>query len=287
MDMGGGGGGGGAPANSSTTVQNYSPEEVQRRNKVQDAAGQIYEATKGQFSQYPGAKVIAPSNSTLTAESMLQSLVPVGQSMAGNLSDATKFGLTGAVDVQNNPYFRSAVDASIRPMVQQFTDSGGVLSQLRDGATAAGQYGGSRQGIAEGIATGRLAQAVGDTVGKMGSEAYGKGLDTMSNTIKAAPASMLAMSMPTQWQSSLGQIIDTRNQATENQAAAERTWALNKDWIPLQNYANMVYGAGSSQSTTNATSPVYTPNQGGGMLNTLGTLAGIGGSIAGMSAAGF
>lgn len=290
LDLGGGGGGDSAPSttNSTTTVNQYSPEEIARRTKVQDEASRIYDTTKGMFAQYPGAAVVGPSGATQSAEQRMLSFVPTAMNTSGNVQGALNQGLSSATNVQNNPFFRSAVEGALRPVVQNFTDAGGALSQIRDGATAAGQYGGTRQGIAEGLAMNRLGQTLSDTAAKMGSDAYDKGLDTMTKSLQVTPSAMMGSAMPISWESSVGATQDARAQTMENQAAQQRLWGLNSQWAPLQNYANMVYGGGSSQSTTNSTSPYYQPqSSGSNALSTLGTLAGIGGSIASMGSAGF
>lgn len=85
--------------------------------------------------------------------------------------------LLGAGDVQNNPYFASAMQAAIRPVQEQFTEQ--VLPGIRQGAIGAGQMGGSRQGIAEGIATRGYLDTIGDITANMGSQAYGQGLQAV------------------------------------------------------------------------------------------------------------
>ena len=283
--------GGGSPAPTNTTsttqVQNFGPEEQANRDALQNEAKRIYEATKGSFAQYPGAQIAAPSAATLSAERSMGNLAQGLQgSVVPNITGALNYNLNSARDVQNNPFLAGAMEAALRPMGEQFTQAGGALSNIRSGAMDAGQYGGSRQGIAEGIAMRGLANSMGDVVAKMGSDAYGKGLDASTKALVAAPVALSAAATPTSWESALGAQQDMRTQQALNRESDVTQWGMNADWIPLRNYANMIYGGGSSGSSTTSNTPTYGP-QGPSALSQLGTVAGIGGSIAAMSSAGF
>lgn len=86
-------------------------------------------------------------------------------------------GLNAASDPQNNPYFQQAVQSAIRPVTQQFQEQ--VLPGIKQGAMGAGQMGGSRQGIAEGIAARGYQDTVGDITANMGNAAYAQGLQAL------------------------------------------------------------------------------------------------------------
>lgn len=274
-----------APTNttSTTQVQNFGPAEQANRDALQTEAKRIYEATKGSFAQYPGAQIAPPGPATMSAEQNMMALANGAQNnIVPNVFGALNYNLNSARDVQNNPFLAGAMEAALRPMGEQFTQAGGALSNIRSGAMDAGQYGGSRQGIAEGIAMRGLANSMGDVVAKMGSDAYGKGLDASTKALVAAPVALSAAATPTSWQSSVGAQQDMRTQQALNREADVTQWGMNADWIPLRNYANMIYGGGSSGSSTTSNTPTYGP-QGPSALSQLGTVAGIGGSIATMA----
>lgn len=65
---------------------------------------------------------------------------------------------------------QAAIDAATRAITESYTDAGGIMGQIRTGAEGAGQFGSSRQGVAEGIAAGRYFDAVGDTAAKIANE---------------------------------------------------------------------------------------------------------------------
>jgi hypothetical protein len=285
----GGDSGGSQPTNttSTTQVQNFGPAEQANRDALQTEAKRIYEATRGQFATYPGAQIAGPSAATQNAEAGMMNLArDVGGTVVPNIQGAMNYNLNAARDVQNNPFLAGAMEAALRPMGEQFSQAGGTLSGIRSGSMDAGQYGGSRQGIAEGIAMRGLANSMGDVVSKMGSDAYGKGLDASVKAVASAPMAMSAMAVPTSWESAVGAQQDMRAQQALNREADVTQWGMNADWIPLRNYANMIYGGGSSGGTTTSTTPTYSPPGQSG-LSQLGTLAGIGSAAASMSSEGF
>ena len=87
--------------------------------------------------------------------------------------------LTAAGDPANNPFFQQAVQSAIRPVTEQFREQ--VLPGIGHGAQSAGQFGSSRQGIAEGIASRGYLDTVGDITANMGNAAYAQGLGALSN----------------------------------------------------------------------------------------------------------
>lgn len=82
-----------------------------------------------------------------------------------------------------NPNFNAgtaaAIDAAQRPLYQNLQEQ--VLPNIRSGAITAGGLGGSRQGIAEGLAAGRTAQAAGDVGSKIVEDLYGANLGAVNS----------------------------------------------------------------------------------------------------------
>jgi len=263
----------GGRGSTTQTVQNYSPEEVARRSALQDEARRIYEANRGRYRTYPGARPVPPSAETLAAENYLRALVPGQVANVADIQRATSFGLGDVLYPGSNPALGQTIEATVRPVTRSFVDPGGVMSQIRTGAMDAGQYGSSRQGIAEGIAAGRYADAIADAAARVATEGYNRGLDTFSRTLAFAPSAMQAGMFPAQTLASVGESVESRDAAQRAFEEAQRMWGLNAPWIPLQNYANMIYGGGSSGQTITGTAPGRTASQ--------SVLGGISGAAAG------
>lgn len=273
--MGGGG-------DSTTTTQNYSPEEAARRAKLMAEAERIYGMVGGKMasSPYPGAKPVGFDPMTLAGQNLLAGNAMQGIGASNALNQGVQYGMTGAMDVNNNPYLQNAISAALNPLTKSFSDAGGVMSTIRSGAQGAGQYGGTRQGIAEGIASGRYAQQVGDTASQMASDAYNKGQDTFQKTLAFAPQAMQASTLPAQWLSAIGAQNEGLNREINQYNADSRMWDLNAPWLPLQNYANIIYGGGSSQASSTMS------GGGSGATGALGGAAGGAGLAAALGATG-
>lgn len=256
---------------STNTTQNYSPEEAAERTKIMQEAAKQYglSQTAIQGQSYPGATPITPSAATTQGQNLALGAVPQQQRMAGQVAQAQQFGLSDVLNPASNPGLQSYIQSAIRPITESYVDPGGVMGQIRQGATNAGQVGGSRQGVAQGIAAGRYADAVGDTTARIVNDAYGQGLDTFKSTLLAAPQSASIQTLPADTSSAVGGQQEQYTNLLNQYEAAIRDWDLNKNWQLLQNYANMVYGAGGSQSTsTQDTNP--------SALQTVGNIASTG-----------
>lgn len=108
-------------------------------------------------------------------------------------TQAGMFGLN-APDLSNNPYLEPYMQAATRPLEQSLALS--TMPGIRSQFTDAGQYGSSRQGVAEGVAQGLTNQAIGDTRAKIASQAYGQGLDQQAKMFALYPQMMQAGLMP-------------------------------------------------------------------------------------------
>lgn len=258
--------GGGGSQNSTSTTQNYSPEEAARRVQVMDNALGVYNSTAPLIASqgYPGPKVVPFSVETQAAQGLAVNNALNAQSGINQINAGVNYGLSGAMDVDNNPHLRKAVEGAIRPITQNYTDTGGVMSQIRDGAQDAGQFGSSRQGIAEGIAASRYNQDIGDVSSKMYAAAYDKGQDTFARTLMFAPEALKTGMLPVEWLSGVGAQKENLAGEYAQYDSDRQLWGYNSQWAPLNNLANLIYGAGSSQGTTSTQGPKAQRNRLGG-----------------------
>lgn len=205
----------------------------------------------------PGTSTPLPAAPTIAAPPV--PAVAGGPAAAGSapylikqMQDAQTYGLTGAMDVANNPYLASSIKAAITPMQQSFTDAGGTLQNIRSDSLQSGQYGGTRQGLGEGIAVGRFNQTVGDVASKMSSDAYMKGQDTFAKTLSLAPSVLAAGEQPSQMLSAIGTQNEQYQQEVNNAASAAKTWDINKGSAPLANFTSLTTGLANPSSTVTA-----------------------------------
>jgi len=249
--------------NTTTSSQTYGPGEQAARDLQMQEALRVYQEAveRERLAGNPNPEVAPQSPDTIAAQNTLRTYATgAGQTGVNEMLTGMNYGLTGAMDVRNNPYLAEAIQAAIRPTVQAFTDTGGVLSNIRGDTLQAGQYGGTRQGLAEGVAAGRLAQSTLDTGAKMGSQAYETGQNTFARTLALAPSLIQAGQMPSQMQSAIGTQNEAYQQEVLNQQAQGKAWDLNKGWAPLQQFTNIT-NALSSPTTTTTAPPTPAPRR--------------------------
>ncbi len=82
-----------------------------------------------------------------------------------------------AMNPATNPFLKSSIDAATRPMLDRLRED--ILPSIRGEAVTSGNFGSSRQGIAEGLAASRANRDMADIAAGMSNENYGRGLDAM------------------------------------------------------------------------------------------------------------
>lgn len=191
------------------------------------------------------------------------------------------------------------VNTAMRRMGENFNEQ--VMPSINQGATAAGQYGGSRQGIAQGLAAKGLAYSMGDTSANMYNQAYqqaqqnrygtannmaGLGLSNSTNNanrnfesqsrnadISLANNSQAMQQSQQQVQNRLlGLQTMQGGNALSDQAYNQQMGLLNApndyNWNNLNRYASIIQpGSGIGGTSTSSSS-------GGGGINAAGALGG-------------
>lgn len=99
--------------------------------------------------------------------------------------NAGQLDVTGALQGQLNggmsPYLDQVIQGALRSSTNEFNRN--VLPGIGDAASAAGQVGGSRQGIAQGIAAGDLASSQSDIIGRIYQQAFDQSNADRNNAI--------------------------------------------------------------------------------------------------------
>lgn len=204
------------------TVNNETPLIGQTRDAAVNQVNQNIPTNEGVASTAAGAANNAYSNpiaqagagaSGGLAQALQQlfgggptsSLNQVGSSLAPNVTGAIQHATNGSaptysapgaaagnLDINSaltqslngsamSPYLDQIITGALRSSNNEFNRS--VLPGIGDAASAAGQVGGSRQGIAQGIAGGDLANAQTDMVGKIYQQAFDQASQDRTNAM--------------------------------------------------------------------------------------------------------
>lgn len=190
-------------------------------------------------------------------------LMQAGAGVLGNQVGAQNFLMSGAaLDPNMNPALAGVTDAAIRPMIDTFQRQ--IMPGIANDAVSAGGFGGTRQGIAEGIAASDLNRQVGDVSASIQNNAYNQGLQAMAQMAGQSPGSagilqglgaipqILSSSLlPAQLTSMVG---EQRQGMTQAQLSDTIQRYVNEQMLPFataQDVAALAFGipAGTTQTT--------------------------------------
>jgi hypothetical protein len=240
-------------AGTTRTVSETAPSTLQKpyfENMLSEAQ-RLYQQPGPNL--YPSTTVV-PFN---TNEIMAQEQLAGPQAFkAGEMSDwaqaALAYGLNEARNPASNPYFESAVTGATRPIFEQLTRD--VLPGLRRTAVGGGTLGGTRQAIAEGLATQGATRQAFDVGSQMGTKAYDTGMNAFLQALGLAPSIQgMTTAMPGMI-SAAGAQQRALEQAQLNEEVARYTYGQNLPYAKLAEYANMISGplGGTSATATEA-----------------------------------
>lgn len=267
------GGGGG----DTTTVQQADPWVGLQPylGDIYQQAQQTYYGKTPQF--YPGESFAQLSPEQLQSQQMALGQTGAQADIASRAQESLSFGLSPDIlSPETNPYLAQQGEAITQRLGQSYAEQ--IMPGIRGGAQAAGQYGGSRQGVAEGIASRGLLQAQGDALSQLYGGAYGQGLSAMGRAQALAPSIQNLGLAPSQTYGQVGAQNQALEQARINDALAKWNFEQGLPAQQLSNYAGILSGiplgaAGSSTSRASGSAP------GGGFSGT----GAVGGATAGFS----
>ncbi len=250
-----GGGGGGQPAQqTSTTVtqQELSPQQQQLLELAVPFA-----ETFGQqpLQLFPGQTIAPRGPLELEGQQLAIDLARSGlPDFLGPIAGGQQFLSSGAaLFPQTNPALQAATEAAVRPLTQAFEQN--ILPNIRGEANLAGQFGGSRQGIAEGIAGQGLLQSVGDVSATMQSQAYQTALENMTRSLFAAPGITGLTTLPSDILSTVGAGNRAFEQAQINEQVQRFSTEQLLPLLQAQGLAGLAMGLPGGQTIAQSTGP--------------------------------
>lgn len=147
-------------------------------------------------------------------------------------------GSTDQLRPESNPFFQANIDAMTRAVQENL---GRGLNQVNQQSVGANNLGGSRQGVAQGMAISDATEQAGDFTSQMAMENYQQGLQNMTNAAQMAPMLMEMGMAPGQMLTEVG------NQQMQ----------MQNPWEELMRYGQLVQAGnwgGTTDQTTEQTS---------------------------------
>jgi hypothetical protein len=185
--------------------------------------------------RYPGSTVAGFDPSQVEGQNLALGVVGAQSGLAGTGAQTSQ-DVMGGGNVTANPWdpktnlnLSSYIDAATRPIGRSLTEE--ALPSIRGEASNTGNFGSSRQGIAEGLASGRASTAIGDTAAKLAGSVYstdvganlqarGQNIDTQKADTAARlqalgllPATEAAQLAPATTTSGVGDVRQAMSQA--------------------------------------------------------------------------
>jgi hypothetical protein len=202
--------------------------------------------------------------------------------IVGTAGGTNRYLSSGAfLDPGSNPYVQNAIKAATDPIYNQLRESV-IPGQQATGAAGAGaNFGGSRQGIAEGLSTQGAQRAAGQAGANIMNTALGQGLNATLQAIGQSPSQAMAQTIPGMVASGVG---DVRQQQAQNVLDAQNQATMFAQMLPLLKAQMLTQGAaglpgGSTQAvgTSNTEANPFSQIIGGasaagGLMGGLGKL---------------
>lgn len=192
---------------SGTTTQKTELDPMQ-----QQALGSLIRKSEAQYQNpvefFPGQTLA--DQDPLIGRGQQQALGAAGR--IGNQTAATSSAIQDAmnVDVVGDPRTQALADAVTQPIQDQFSEQ--VLPSISSGASAAGAFGGTRQGLQEAAAGREFGRAMGETRANVFNDAYRTQLDQRLNAAGMLPMLNQQQLLPAQITQGVGEQRTMRDQ---------------------------------------------------------------------------
>ena len=183
----------------------------------------------------------------------------------------------------NSPVVQGNIKAAITPLQQQLTES--TLPAIRDSAESSGNFGSSRQGIAEGLAAGRESQAEGSATANIINNAYNTNVDAQLKALGLLPQTQGAQTTGSLTQSDVGDVQQSMNQALLGEQVGNYNYDQMAPYLQGKDIMSLLTGMPGGTTVSTGTTPTANPVTGalGGAAAgaSLGSLLGPAGAAGG------
>lgn len=238
-----------------TTTQQLSPEQRELMNLAMPGVTK-YAATVPQ--RYQG-ETVAPFDPSQVAgqEGALQSAgTQTGLARSGAGATTNWLG-PNALDVSNNPTIQGAIATATRPIQEQLTRYG--LPAIRSSAEQSGNFGSSRQGIAEGLAEQGASTATGDVTAKILSDAYKTNVDAQLKALGLLPQTQATQTVGDYTTSNVGDVRQGMAQSLLDERVANFNYDQMAPYLQSKDIMSLLTGLPGGSTQTVASTPQKNP----------------------------
>ena len=260
-----------APTTTTTTTEPFAEQKPFLERVFKEAEAQ-FDATGPTF--FPGQTTAGKNAFDVAAQQQFLGAASPTADIARASADATKFALGPVLSPESNPALQANIEGAIRPVFDTLTRK--VLPNIRSDAILADGFGGSRQQLAEGVATGEATRAALDTSAELANRAFVSGLDTFSKALVTAPQVQSQQLAAPSIIAGVGEQERAFEQQGINEAVQRYNFEQAIEGAKLAQFANLIQG-NFGGTTTQQIAGVQNP-QGGNAFT-----RGLGGALSGAS----
>lgn len=260
---------GSVPTKTTTTEQTLSPQQQELLSLAMPGVRSFAASVP---KRYQGDTVADFTNPQQQGQSMVLGATGAQQNLAN--TGAQQGGFWAGEDVwnpQNNPALQGAVDAAVRPITETFQEK--TLPGIRGEAIAAGQqFGGSRRGVAEGIASREYGRNVGDAASKVVNANYQTNVDAQMKALGMIPQLQSAQLAPGLTTSGVGDVQQQQQQREIDADVSGFNYDQMAPFLQSKEILSLLQGlpGGGTTSTATANQPTPTGAQMGMQIAGLG-----------------
>ena len=247
---------GGQPQQQSqTTTYTLSPEQRQLMDLAMPGVTQFAASVP---KRYQGSTVAGFDPSQTAGQEGALSSAGVQTDLARGGAGASSYWTSPqAPAVNNNPAVQGMMDRNRREVERSLMET--ALPTIRSGAEMTGNFGSSRQGIAEGVATGRASQALADANASTLNNAYNQNVDAQLKALGLLPQTAGVQTAGDLTTSAVG---DTRQGMTQR-LLDEQVGNFNYDqyapFLQSKEIMSLLSGLPGGSTTSTATGPTKNP----------------------------
>lgn len=207
---------------------------------------------------YP-SNTVAPFNpNQVTGQNLALGATTPQTQLASTGADLAKFLSGDVLRPETNPALSQYIQTATQPIYDTLLTQ--TLPAIRGQAATTGNFGSSRQGIAEGLASRGASQAAGNVAANIANAGYTSGLDALLKGYSLLPQTTNLQLAPALTTSGVG---DVQQQQAQNELTAQTTAGLYNQLFPLISAQGLLGLAGAvptQEVQTSATVPQ--PNEG-------------------------
>jgi len=222
-------------------------------------------------SYFPGQTYAGfdPGQLRSQEEALAYANSPEMQGMLSNAQRASSFGMNSVFNPESNPVLQRYVESATRPLNQAYNEQ--IIPGIQDQAVGTGGLGGSRQGVAEGLASRSLMDATSDISSGIYNNAYNTGMEAQQRALAMAPQTMGLGMMPSNIFGQVGDVRQGLSQQGINENMARYDYNQNAGFDRYSQYLNTLQGTPWGGSSVTGADP----NASSGLAQ------GMGGALAG------